>query len=103
MPLIKKYILSNYSLTKMPPQVLDTAEMVKGKFEVKATSSEEGLYRIRFEKNAGYIFINDKDDIDFSANASDSTLISARFNTPANASLTKLIITAGFHSYQSYQ
>ena len=72
--------------------MFDTAEIKKGKFEVKAVAAEEGLYRLRFEKNAGYIFINDKPEIRFNADADDSTLQSARFNTPGNASLTKFII-----------
>ncbi len=88
----QKVFLEQIFFNQNPPQVLDTANMAKGKFEVKTSSPEEGLYRIRFEKNAGYLFINDKDNIDFSASASDSTLRSAKFNTPANASLTKLII-----------
>lgn len=89
----QKVFLEQLFFNQSPPLVLDTAEMTKGKFIVKSTSPEEGLYRIRFEKNAGYLFINDKDDIDFSANANDSTLQTAKFNTPANSSLTKLIIT----------
>ena len=89
----QKVFLEQIYFNQTPAQVVDTAEMVKGKFEIEATSPDEGLYRIRFEKNAGYLFINDKDKIDFSANAGDSTLKSTRFNTPANASLTSLIIT----------
>ena len=89
----QRVFLEQIFFNQSPPQVLDTAEMKKGKFEVDAISPEEGLYRLRFEKNAGYLFINDKDDIDFSASAADSTLRSTKFNTPANASLTKLIIT----------
>jgi peroxiredoxin len=88
----QKVFLEQIFFNQSPPQVLDTAEMKKGKFEVDAVSPEEGLYRLRFEKSAGYLFINDKDDIDFSASAFDSTLRSTKFNTPANASLTKLII-----------
>lgn len=88
----QKVFLEQIFFNQNPPQVLDTAEMAKGKFVVKATSPEEGLYRIRFEKSAGYLFINDKDDIDFSASANDSTLQNTKFNTPANASLTKLIL-----------
>jgi peroxiredoxin len=89
----QRVFLEQIFFNQSPPQVLDTAEMKKGKFEINAVSPEEGLYRLRFEKNAGYLFINDKDDIDFSASAADSTLRSTKFNTPANASLTKLIIT----------
>jgi peroxiredoxin len=88
----QKVFLEHLFFNQNAPQVVDTAEMVGGKFVVNATSPEEGLYRIRFEKNAGYLFVNDQEDIDFAANASDSTLNSAKFNTPANASLTKLII-----------
>jgi len=88
----QKVFLEQIFFNQNPPQVLDTAEMAKGKFVVKANSPEEGLYRIRFEKSAGYLFINDKDDIDFSASANDSTLQTTKFNTPANASLTKLIL-----------
>ncbi len=88
----QKVFLEQISFNQQPPQVLDTAEMKKGSFELKTLSPEEGLYRLRFEKNAGYIFINDNADITFGADANDSTLQSARFNTPANASLTKFII-----------
>ena len=88
----QKVFLEQLFFNQNAPQVLDTAEMIKGKFEVAATSPEEGLYRLRFEKNAGYLFVNDKDDINFSASANDSTLQSTKFNSPANASLTKLII-----------
>jgi peroxiredoxin len=88
----QKVFLEQISFNQQPPLVLDTAEIKKGSFEVKAVAPEEGLYRLRFEKNAGYIFINDKSEIQFKADANDSTLQSARFNTPANVSLTKFII-----------
>ena len=88
----QKVYLEQISFNQQPPQVLDTVEMSKGIFKVKATAPEEGLYRLRFEKTAGYIFINDKSEIDFNADVKDSTLQSARFNTPANISLTKFLI-----------
>ena len=88
----QKVFLEQISFNQQPPQVLDTAEVVKGNFKVKAVAPEEGLYRLRFEKNAGYIFINDKSDIDFSGDVKDSTLQSARFNTQANISLTNFIL-----------
>ncbi|MEO8962772.1 MAG: TlpA disulfide reductase family protein [Ginsengibacter sp.] len=89
----QKVFLEQLFFNQNPPQVLDTSELKNGKFEVKANAAEEGLYRIRFEKNAGYIFINDKDEIDFSANANDSVLNTTKFSTPANSSLTNLIMT----------
>src|SRR5664279_608571 len=88
----QKVYLEQISFSQQAPLVLDTAEMNKGNFTVKALAPEEGLYRLRFEKNAGFIFINDKPEIGFNADANDSTLQSARFNTPANVSLTKFII-----------
>ena len=50
--------------------VLDTAEIKNGKFELTGTAAEEGLYRIRLEKdnNASYLIINDQSEIDFSSN-----------------------------------
>ncbi len=89
----QKVFLEQITFNQQPPQVIDTAEMKRGKFELNALAPEEGLYRIRFEKNAGYIFINDDDRIDFAADANDSTLLSTKFNTPANASLSNFIIT----------
>jgi len=88
----QKVYLEKISFNQQPPEIFDTAEIKKGRFEVKAASNEESLYRIKFERNAGYIFINDKPEIQFSADANDSTLQSARFNTPANVSLTKFIV-----------
>lgn len=89
----QKVFLEQLSFNQNAPQVLDTAEMKNGKFELQTHASEEGLYRIRFEKNAGYLFINDRNEIDFSANANDSVLNTTKFNTPANASLTRFIMT----------
>lgn len=89
----QKVFLEQLFFNQNPPHVLDTSELKNGKFEVKANAAEEGLYRIRFEKNAGYIFINDKNEIDFSANANDSVLNTTKFSTPANSSLTRLIMT----------
>jgi peroxiredoxin len=84
--------LEQLHFDNIPPQVLDSSEMKSGKFTVKAKASEEGLYRLRFEKNAGYLFINDKDNIDFSADARDSVLNTTKFNTQANALLTAFIM-----------
>ena len=88
----QKVYLEQISFNQQPPQILDTAEVTKGSFKVSAVAPEEGLYRLRFEKNAGYIFVNDKSEIDFNGDVKDSTLQSARFNTPANTSLIKFIV-----------
>jgi peroxiredoxin len=88
----QKVFLEHIPFNQSAPQVLDTVDMVKGKFTVKAKSTEEGLYRIKFEKSAGYLLINDKSDIDFTADANDTTLVSTKFNSPASSSLVKLIL-----------
>ena len=84
--------LEQLHFDERPPQVLDSSEMKNGKFTVKTNAPEEGLYRLRFQKNAGYLFVNDQDEIDFSADARDSVLNTSKFNTPANASLTAFIM-----------
>lgn len=88
----QQVFLEQLTFNQQPPQVIDTGTLLNGKFDLEAKAPEEGLYRIRFEKNAGYIFINDKSNIRFAADARDSVLMSTRFNTPANASLTGLIM-----------
>lgn len=74
------------------PKILDTAEMKNGKFEVKAISNEEGLYRIRFEKNPGYLIVNDRENIRLLANAEDSTVKNTQVNSPSTASLYHFIM-----------
>ena len=88
----QKIFLEQISFNGLPPQVLDSTKISSGSFKLKTVAPGQGLYRLRLEKNAGYIFINDKSDIVFNADANDSTLQSARFNTPANASLMNFII-----------
>ncbi len=88
----QKVFLEQLYFNQNPLIIVDTAEMKNGKFELNASATEEGLYRIRFSENAGYLFINDQKETNFSASASDSTLHTSRINSPANTSLTKLII-----------
>ncbi len=76
------------------PVVLDTAEIKDGKFTIGAVGNEEGLYRIRFEKQqVGYFFINDAANIDFKADLKDLSLNGPDFNSPANKAF-KSFLTA---------
>lgn len=85
--------LEQLFFTQQQPQVLDTGVIKNGKFEVGAIASEDGLYRIRFEKmNSGFIFINDKPTINFTADIKDVSLQGPDFNTPANNTLKKLLL-----------
>lgn len=76
-----------------PPVVVDSARLKDGKFVLETTAKDEGLYRIRFAEHDGFLIINDQEDIEFVANANDSTLHQAKINSPANASLKNFIIT----------
>lgn len=87
----KIYLEELYFSQKDPP-VLDTAAIKNGKFTIAALAPEEGLYRLRLEKNdAPFIFINDQPSIPLSADYNNLSLESVVFNTPANQSLRKFI------------
>jgi peroxiredoxin len=85
--------LEQLYFTQDNPQVLDTGEVKAGKFTVSATATEEGLYRVRFEKlNSGFIFINDKPSINLTADVNDVSLEGPSFNSPANIALKNLLL-----------
>lgn len=88
----QKVFLEQLYFNQNPLLIVDTADMKGGEFDLNASATEEGLYRIRFSENAGYLFINDQKETRFTANANDSTLHTSKINSPANASLTNLII-----------
>lgn len=89
----QKIYLEQLYFSQKSPEVIDTAEIKKGKFTLSATSGEEGLYRLRLEKmEAGFIFINDQPKIDFTADIKDVSLEGPQFNTKANGILKKLIV-----------
>ncbi len=80
--------LEELYFSQQNPQVLDTAEIKDGKFSLTTKATEQGLYRIRFEKiQSGFIFINDAPKINFDADINDVSLEGPTFNTPANGQL----------------
>jgi len=84
--------LEELYFTQKDPTVLDTAEIKNGRFSVKTLAPEEGLYRLRLEKNeAPFIFINDQPNIPFSADYNNLSLQNVVFNSPANNLLRKFI------------
>ena len=89
----QKIYLEQLYFSQKDPDVLDTAEIKNGKFELSAIAPEEGLYRLRVNKlEHGFIFINDKKQINFKADIKDISLEGPVFNTPANDLLKKLMI-----------
>ncbi len=89
----QKVFLELIPFNQQAPKVLDTAEMKDGKFKVKTTSNEEALYRVRFEKNPGILFINDKENLELNANSTDSTVKNVKVNSPATSSMYHFILT----------
>ena len=89
----QKVFLEEIHFTQDAPVVIDTGNLEKGRIAFTATAPEEGLFRIRLEDGPGYIFINDQDEIHFSADAADQGYKSQSFQSAANASL-KSFITA---------
>ncbi|MEO5891992.1 MAG: TlpA disulfide reductase family protein [Ferruginibacter sp.] len=84
--------LEELYFSQKDPVVLDTAEIKKGKFILTALAPEEGIYRLRLEKDeAPFIFINDKANISFSADYNNLSLQTTIFNSPANSLLRKFI------------
>ncbi|MEO6683751.1 MAG: TlpA disulfide reductase family protein [Ginsengibacter sp.] len=88
----QKVFLEQLYFNQSPLLIVDTAEMKNGKFELRASAIDEGLYRIRFSENAAYLFINDQKETVFVADANDSTLHNSKINSPANASMANFII-----------
>jgi len=88
----QKIYLEELFFSQKDPEVLDTADVKNGKFSISALAPEQGLYRLRLEKDSvGFIFINDKTDIKFSAQGKDLNGAATMFMSPANASLKKFI------------
>ena len=89
----QKVFLEQLYFSQKNPDVLDTAEIKNGKFQLEGTAAEEGLYRLRLEKSeSGFIFINDKPTINFNADMKDVSLQGPSFNSPANQLLKNLLL-----------
>src|SRR4051812_6787744 len=88
----QRVYLEELYFSSKDPTVLDTGEIKNGKFSVSALAPEEGLYRLRLEKNeASFIFINDQPKISFSSDYNNLSLQTSFFNSPANFSLRKFM------------
>ena len=81
----QKIYLEQLFFSQKDPEVIDTGEIKNGKFTVSGIAPEEGLYRLRFQKQeTGYIFINDAPKITFKADVKDMSLTGPEFNTHGN-------------------
>lgn len=85
--------LEQLFFSQQQPQVLDSAMLVSGKFKLSAIAPEEGLYRIRTEKETNtFLFINDNSSISFTADIKDPELSGPVFSGVANSSLKKILL-----------
>ncbi len=91
----QKIYLEELYFSAKQPEVLDTAEIKKGKFTVEALAPEEGLFRLRTEdgKNA-YLFVSEAGKINFTADLDKPETANLFFSGAANSSLKKLLIHA---------
>ena len=97
----QKVYLEQLFFSEKNPEVVDTADVKNGKFTLSAVAPEEGLYRLRFEKQeAGFVFINDKPVVPFSADLKDESLAGPDFKTPANHSFKMLLMNVADRSKQ---
>ncbi len=88
----QKAYLEELSFGQKDPEVIDTAEIKNGKFMLTGIAAEEGIYRIRLEKlTNGFLFINDNNSINFTADLNDVSLTGPSFSSAANSSLKKFI------------
>ncbi len=93
----QKIYVEQLFFSEKNPEVLDTTEIKDGKFTISTKANEEGLYRLRFEKQeTGFVFINDKSNINFTADLKDASLQGLNFSTPANKTFKEFIATVNF-------
>jgi len=85
----QKIYLEQLYFSDKPADVLDTADIKNGKFEVSAIAPEEGLYRIRTEDSASVFFINDGSSITFSGTHVKKEPLQGSFSGSTNNSLVK--------------
>lgn len=91
----QKLYLEELYFTDRAPEVLDTADLKAGKFEIKGITSGEGLFRIRLEKDrAGFIFINDQPNISFAADLKALEYRQVQIGSPINRQLKQFILSA---------
>jgi peroxiredoxin len=90
----QKIYLEQLYFSQKNPEVVDTAEIKNGKFTVTATAPEQGLYRLRLEKDRGaFIFINDRSDLTLSADFKTLSMKTVMFNSNASTLLKNFIIS----------
>ncbi len=85
--------LEELYFTGREPEVLDTAELKNGRYELRGNAPGEGLFRIRLEKNdAAYLFINDRNTVILDADVSKPDYEHINVNTLRSKQLGDFIV-----------
>jgi peroxiredoxin len=88
----QKIYLEQLFFGEKDPEVLDTADVKSGKFSLTTVAPEEGLYRLRLEKDkTAYFFVNDNNQISFKGDINTHDLSGWNFSGSANSSLKALL------------
>lgn len=84
--------LEEIFFSKRNPEIVDSAKSKGGLFTLSTPAKEQGMYRIRLaQDNTFFVFINDREKIDFTADLKKLDISTIDFNTPANAQLKGFI------------
>lgn len=87
----QKIYLEELYFSERRPEVLDTAEIKNGKFNLEGIAKEEGLYRLRTQSGKqAFYFVNEGSQINLNTDSSSSNPV---FSGAANSSLNKLMKT----------
>ena len=88
----QKIYLEELYFSDKQPEVLATGIVKDGKFTITTIASEEGLYRLRLEKdNTTYLFISEAGKINLKADVNNKELSGYSFSGAANSSLQKIL------------
>jgi hypothetical protein len=84
--------LDRIYFSDVAPEVLDTANVKDGQFELTGEASEEGLFRLRFQQSEKVFFlINDGSHISFSGNLTGNDISDYSFSGATNNKLKTLL------------
>jgi len=87
----QKIYLDEIYFSNEAPGVEDSAQIKNGKFTLSAKATEEGMYRLRFDTGAGFLFVNDANKIPFTTDFLKKDRETPVFNTPQNISFKKFV------------
>lgn len=90
----QKIYLEQLYFSEKNPEVVDTADVKNGAFSLSALAPDEGLYRLRLEKDQqAFILINDRKDITLSGDMNNLSMKTLSYNSAATNLLKNFIIS----------